>query len=1109
MHERCHAAHVDDRRVLLVEASHDKDLSRYDALIIDEAHERTLNIDLLLGLVRNLLQRRAELRVIVTSATLDVERIGRYYSAPVIRVSGDTHPVEIRYRAPPSGGDEEIDALEALRLACREYQQSPGEARGGSILAFLPGERQISEARDALAQEFSPHFEICALHSQMPWEAQRNLLDPGARPRLVLATNLAETSLSIPGVRCVIDSGLARISRFSPRERMQQLQIERISQASATQRLGRCNRFAPGLCIRLYREEDLFARPRFTDPEVLRTHLAGLILRLLVDGLGRPENFPFLDSPSKRAWTSGYRTLNDLQALDAAGEITAVGREMARLPLDPHIARALVASRTLQSLREVSILAAALSVPEMQVPRRTSAGREHSRGSRDSDLMRILERWRAFEAIRKRAPRLHAWCRQQGLSLARLREWQNVHDQLRALTQHWEQPKTGAQAGYAAIHRAMLAGFFGSVGLRQERQIYAGLHGTRFSIHPESVLAQSPPEWILACKITRTTRALARCAARVRPGWIADAASHLITRDYYGADWDERAADVTAHERVALSGLTLSAGRKVRLARFLPAEARRIFIREGLVQRRLLERPAWLAADDALLDAASRIEERVRMRGLRLSEQALIDHYEEILPEQASSGEALAAWTCSRALSFTSLGTAFAQPPLPEKLEQLPEHVPLHGTRVRVEYRFDPGAEDDGASLRIPPLLLPILTRSEIGAAIPAFESPRALHALRTLPKPMRISLQPLARTAAAYVQWNRARHGAVELSEWLRSEHGIDAGAALASSSAPSDFTHPRMLVVQDGRLLGHGRDVGSLRRAHAAVSRSAADAAALASFPDSWREFAVDVLPEHMSAAVEDGAVRMFPALSAREALPRVQLFWSREEAEEEHRLGVAALLRFAARTEIGRWRRRVESDGRLALIASPFTRGEDWADAALQRGLHDFIDPVASSIRSRNEFTRLVERFKHDSTEIIEATCHWLSRVFGAAHAARQGTDAADLPELRALLLPSRWRDAHADFARHFFRYVQSAARGAQRSGSRSAARLEQVGPWELELERLRRGFAAELRWHPDLARLEWMVEEYRASLKSQELKTAIPVSPERLRRVCEELDAWLAR
>ena len=697
--------------ILLAETQGDRDLLAYDTIIVDEAHERSLNIDFLLGYLKRLLERRADLKLIVTSATLDADRFAAHFDAPVIEVSGRMYPVEIRYR-PPAGGDvaadsdREADDEEDLEEAIVNAAEDLWRGGPGDILVFLPGEREIRETGDLLRpglarRPYARHVEILPLFARLSVAEQQRIFAPSAGRRIVLATNVAETSLTVPGIRYVIDAGLARVKRYSVRNKTTLLQIEKVSQAAAQQRAGRCGRVAEGICVRLYAEEDFAKRPRFTDPEILRSSLASVILRMASLDLGAVDAFPFLEAPTPRAIADGYQLLQELGAVDAERALTPLGRELARLPLDPRIGRIVLAARDAGCLAEALVIASALAVPdprERPLEKQQAADQAHLRFRDDrSDFLSLVALWEFFadlSAQKMSHRRAVDACRAQFVSFLRLLEWRDVHRQLEAALDEagfkWSRalPKTFDAARYAMLHKAVLAGLLGNVGVKAEgEESYLGARGLRFYLHPGSGVARKGGKWILAAELTETTRLFARCAAKIEPEWIEEVAGERVTRDYFEPHWEEKRGEVVASERVQLYGLTLVARRPVSFGRIDPAGARDVFIREALVPGALRTRGAFLAHNRALALDVAELEHKARRQDVLVDDDTIARFYADRIPGHVHSTIAFERWRDRR----RSEGAA---PPVPFARRA---HAPRRAGRDRRSLSGDAAARGHGA----------------------------------------------------------------------------------------------------------------------------------------------------------------------------------------------------------------------------------------------------------------------------------------------------------------------------------------------------------------------------------------------------------------------------
>src|SRR6202046_80634 len=1116
--------------LLLAELASDPMLRRYDTVIVDEAHERTLNVDLLLGVLKRLLPRRPELKLIVTSATLDVERVSRFFDdAPIITVSGRSYPIEVRYRQSEEG-DEDPDLPLAVLEAYQEIATEPGEIGNGDILVFLPGEGEIRDVGELLERELGTRVEGLSLYSRLSWEQQSKIFQRGSRQRIVLSTNVAETSITVPGIRAVIDSGLARTSRYSVRNRLQRLPIEAVSRASADQRKGRCGRLAAGLCMRLYSQEDFEQRAAFTEPEILRTNLAALLLRLAADGLGQAEDFPFIDAPDARALNDGYRLLQELQALDDDRRITRRGRAMARLPLDPRLSRALLESKRFHAESELLAIVAGLSVPDVRLGEAAPEGAVFDDSK--SEFSALLKLWRAYRAARAGPRReLRRWCKEQHLSVLRLSEWDDVYTQVVDRARELGVVAQGAKASYTGVHRSLLAGFCTMVGTRGEDGVYLGTRGVRFHIFPGSPLARRRPRWVMAASIVETSRVFARRVAEVEPMWIEAAASHLVKREYLEPDWDESREQVVARERISFLGLILSAGRVVNYGPIAPEESRLIFSREALVYQRLKQRPDWLLANDAAVRQAQQMEERLRTRDLVHGAESFVEFYDTHLPRQVSSAATLAHFNRhltpqQREALTLNPSRIFARLPEAHVLAQFPESTRVEALTVPVGYHFAPGEAEDGANLKVPLLALPSLTRAAIDAAIPGLAAPRIEALLRSLPKDARRSLIPVAETAVAFLtDAQGASADAADLKTWLKERRGIVESLLRFDLSAVPAHLTPQLTVVQDDREIARGTDLERLRRECAAAAGTELERQARAAYGllGSWHRFELDQLPEVQALALEQGRISVFPTLEKRVSGLHVQYEWSAEEAQRAWQDGAVRLARTILERQSRDLAKSIGSSVALLLSASPYLDSDALIDALLQLTFRSACFAEGEPPRTRLEFEAAVDKARERLYPSLEQMSAMIQSWLKEASEVRQTlndsrirplADAAEETRhhLRRLLDFATISSAPLHWLRQLPRYLQTEQGRWQRHavrGSESSQIARELEQWSARHEDLEKRLAAELRWTPKLTELRFWIEEYRVSLYAQELKTLGPVSAARLSARAAEIDAWLSR
>ena len=752
--------------ILLAETQGDPLLKRYDTIIIDEAHERSLNIDFLLGYLKRLLPRRPDLKVIVTSATIDAERFAKHFAhgdkpAPVIEVSGRMYPVEVRYRplktkdkTQEKGALQEDEDIEAAILDA--VDDLARDRTGGDILVFLPGEREIRETAEALRKHHPTGAEILPLFARLSFEEQDRVFKPHSGQRIVLATNVAETSLTVPGIRYVIDPGLSRVNRYSYRNKVELLQVEKISRASANQRAGRCGRVAAGVCIRLYDQDDFAGRDEFTDPEILRTSLASVILRMKSLKIGDVEDFPFLEPPPPRMIADGYQLLAELGAVDDDNQLTDTGWQLAKFPIDPRIARMIIAAKQENCLREVLIIASALSVQDPRdrpFERAEAADRAHQQFQDErSDFMGYLKLWQFFdEAIKhkKSNRKLADQLQENFLSQRRMREWRDIHGHLAALTGEMGLRENEIPATYDQIHRALLAGLLGNLGFKNDEGEYLGARGIKFTIFPGSVLRKSQPKWVMAAELVETTRLYARCGAKIDPDWIERIAGSMAKRHYFDPRWEKDRACVMAYERVTLYGLTIVPKRSVHYGPINPPEAREIFIRRALAAGDYLTKAEFFVKNQILIKEVQELEHKARKHDVLVDEQSLFAFYDERVPMGIHNGAAFEHWRADAEkqnprVLFLTREYLMRHSAMEITEAQFPETLQIADVTYKLRYRFEPGHALDGVTITVPLHLLNTLEETPADWLVPGLIRDKVAAYLKALPKNLRRHLFPI-----------------------------------------------------------------------------------------------------------------------------------------------------------------------------------------------------------------------------------------------------------------------------------------------------------------------------------------------------------------------------
>ena len=874
--------------ILLAEMQRDRDLRRYDTIIIDEAHERSLNIDFILGYLKQLLPRRPDLKVIITSATIDPQRFSKHFNdAPIIEVSGRTYPVEVRYRPLMSQTDDgpvDVDQVTGICEAVEELWTEHQGPESSDILVFLSGEREIRDAAEALTGMALPHTEILPLYGRLSAAEQHRVFGQHTGRRVVLATNVAETSLTVPGIRYVVDAGTARISRYSQRTKVQRLPIEPISRASASQRAGRCGRVADGICIRLYSQEDFEARPEFTDPEILRTNLASVILQMTSLGLGDIARFPFLDPPDSRQITDGVRLLEELQAIDPASDratdprnrLTAYGRKIAQLPLDPRLARMVLEAEGNGALREVLIIVAALSIQDpRERPRdkQQQADEKHRRfADEHSDFVSLLNLWNYLKEQQRElsGSAFRRMCKSEYLHYLRVREWQDLHSQLKAACKSLDLQQNSSAADHDAIHQSVLSGLLSHIGLRDvEKREYIGARGARFGISPGSSLFRKQPQWVMSAELVETTRLWARINARTDPAWIEGLAQHLVKRSYSEPHWEKKRGSAVALEKVTLYGVPLVAGRKVGYARINPQESRDLFIRHALVEGDWETHHRFFHDNRALVKRLTELEARARRRDILVDDETLVDFYDAVLPAGIVSAQHFDSWwkqtrraqpdllTLTEELLVKDDADAVSEQDYPQTWEQ-------NGITLPVTYQFEPGAAADGVTVHIPLDVLNQVDDNGFDWQVAGLRQDLAIALLKSLPKATRRNFVPAPDRAHA------ALASADPAGGYLTDELGRALGELTGVAIPVGEWDWSRVpdhlritFRVEDrcGNVVGQGKELGALQRQLAPQLRQTMRRAAESVERKGLQQWVFGTLPATFEQRVGDRVIQGIP--------------------------------------------------------------------------------------------------------------------------------------------------------------------------------------------------------------------------------------------------------
>ncbi|CAA0134060.1 Uncharacterised protein [Mycolicibacterium vanbaalenii] len=1176
--------------ILLAEIQRDRRLLRYDTLILDEAHERSLNVDFLLGYLRELLPRRPDLKVIVTSATIEPERFATHFGgaehgpgggaehgpgggaehgpgggaehgpgggaehgpgagAPIVEVSGRTYPVEIRYRPlevrvgpAAEGGDGDGDPDDPDHEVVRTELRDPTDAivdavaelagePPGDVLVFLSGEREIRDTAEALSSAVGPGTEVLPLYARLSTADQQKVFQPSrANRRIVLATNVAETSLTVPGIRYVVDPGTARISRYSRRTKVQRLPIEPISQASAAQRAGRCGRIAPGVCIRLYSEADFDARPRYTDPELLRTNLAAVILQMAALDLGAVEDFPFLDPPDARSIRDGVGLLQELGAFDGSGVLTAVGRRLAQIPVDPRLGRMLLQADAEECVREVLVIAAALSIPdprERPVDREEAARQKHARfADEHSDFISFLNLWGYLSDQRKErsGSSFRRMCRDEFLHYLRIREWQDLVGQLRSICRDLGIRERDEPADSAAVHAALTAGLLSHIGLRdsegRDSRAYTGARNTKFVLAPGSVLTRRPPRWVVVADLVETSRLYGRTAARVEPEAIEHVAEHLVQRAYSEPHWDAKRAAVMAYERVTLYGLPIVARRRVNYGPIDPEMSRELFIRHALVEGDWETRHHFFRDNAQLRTELAALEERERRRDLLVGDDEIYGVFDARVPADVVSGRHFDGWWRKQRHRTPDLLTLRREDLLRvEGDADHPDAWRAGDLTLPLSYRFEPGAADDGVTVHVPVDVLARLGGDEFAWQVPALREELLTALIKSLPKDLRRNFVPAPDTARALLAAITPDSG--PLLDAVQRELRRRTGILVPIDAFDLDKLPPHLRVTfavesGDGAVVARGKSLDELQHQLAAPARQAVAAAVAAGLERSGLRDWPDDLDELPRAVESRGAtghtVRGYPAMVDEGTSVSIRVFATQVEQQAAAAPGCRRLLRLAGPSIAKPVERELDLRTKLVLGNNPDgtlpALLDDCADAAV--ALH-----VAEPVWTRDEFvsarTRLTGVLVTSTLDVVRR----VEKVLAALHDVQLA-----LPDMPS----SAQADAVADIRAQLDRLVPVgfvAATGVSRLGDLAryltavSRRLERL-PHALNADRDRmvRVAAVQDAYDDLLAALSparaaaadvrgiaWMIEELRVSLWAQQLGTARPVSEQRIFRALD--------
>ena len=1107
--------------ILLAETQSDRNLSNYDTLIIDEAHERSLNIDFLLGFIKKLLPKRPDLKVIITSATIDTARFSAHFNnAPVFTVEGRGFPVELRYR-PISGDEDERNERaqpSAIIAAIEELDHERPNSIGGDVLVFFPGEREIRDAQAAIERRNFRETEVVTLFSRLSASEQDKVFQPGPKRRIVLATNVAETSITVPRIRYVIDTGTARVARYSPRSKIERLHIEAISQASANQRAGRCGRVAAGVCVRLYEELDFQLRPAYTDPEILRSSLAGVLLRMLRLNLGDPRAFPFVEPPDNSAINDGYLVLSELGAINEQRALTELGRQMAELPIDVHYARMLIAAKgdgtpSNNCLKEMLILTAGLSIQdprERPADKRGSADAAHATFSDErSDFMSWLKLWDAYQ-LQSQAlsqSKLRDWARNHFLSFMRLREWRDLHQQLSNSARELGWASNDNTASFEALHRALLTALIGQVGEHDEKGVYKGTRQRKFQIFPGSAIKASP-RWVMADTLLDTQKVWAIGVAKIEPAWLETIGAHLIKKRHYDPFWDERAGRVMCFVDATLLGLTIYVKRRVQYEPINPSETRELFLRHALAGGEVTTPHRLFAHNAAVRLEAHAKEDKLRRRGLLKSESAIAEWFDARVPTDIRSVPAFISWLKSPVgrnqepnLRLHVNDLILLTTPLSH---EFPDELMAGGFKLALTYQFDPSAANDGVTAMVKLEQLGALPLAQLDWLVPGLREEKAAALIKSLPKHLRRLAVPAPDFARAFLEAEQPSADysmAMALSRFLSKICGEAFAEADFDAIALANHLKLRIVVLGPAdEILAEGRDVAALQANYRSAARAAFTAKVGALYNrDHLKTWPFD-LPVQITS--DDGSAA-FPALHDTGVDASLRAYATIEEAHAHHTDGALRLLRLHLPDELRYWRKNASLSSTAMLAYAAVDAAENLRVELVEACLISGNSMLAANTRTLADFHHLSEHARTHLGPDSGKTAALLDEILCAHSAIRRkltppviGLAKANLDDIRAqlagLIYPKFVLEIPMSRLAHYPRYLKAIAIRLERLFNepiKDQAKMLDLLPFMTIIENARHAAKNQP--------LRWLLEEFRVSIFAPELKTAEAASVKRLR------------
>ncbi len=1118
--------------ILLAEIQNDRYLNKYDTLIIDEAHERSLNIDFLLGYIKTILPKRPDLKVIITSATIDLQRFSEHFNnAPILEVSGRTFPVTVHYRPMNDTDDAQTEAIVATVDELLNSEKGSSR-RGGDILVFLSGEREIRETAQALRAENFTHLEVLPLYARLSLAEQNKVFHPKSGRRIILATNVAETSITVPGIRYVIDPGFARISRYSYRSKIQRLPIEAISKASAEQRKGRCGRVSEGICYRLYGEDDFQQRPDFTDAEILRTNLAAVILQMLNMNIGDIREFPFVDAPDQKLINDGFKLLQELQAVDGHQQLTKLGRQMMTLPVDPKLGRMLLAASQSGCLREVSLIVSAMAVQdprERPADKKQAADEKHKRFKDDaSDFTSYLNLWNYVEEKRQELSKgqFRRLCQKEYLSWLRLQEWREVHHQLmlscKALSLKFNQEP----AGYDAIHKSLLVGLLGMIGFRGENKEYTGARNRLFYIFPGSSQAKKAPKWLMASQLLETSRLFAHQIAKIDPEWVINAAQHLIKRQQYEPHYDVKTGQVMAYEKVSLYGLVLVEKQRVNYSNINPKISREVFIRAAMVEGLYRGKGQFFKANQKLVAEIHELEAKTRRRDILVDDEIIFGFYNDRIPEKIVNLAGFEHWRKESEIKDSTILLISRDYLMQHDASavseaQFPSELVWQGLRFSLQYHFEPGHPEDGVSIQVPVAALHLVPEKRLEWLIPGILREKCIALVKALPKQWRKHFVPVpAYVDKALASLSPSDNSLTEsLAAQLKRQSGIEVPISQWQSIQVDAYYHFNIQVLDSNRkILAQSRDLQSLRSEYKQQLQETLQGA-----DDEFERTGIKQWDFELAEVIElkrsGMTVTAYPVLLAEPQSVTLSLKDNPIEAKHLSRKGVARLGALNLAVTAKYLRKELLKGKDIGLTVVALGKREAVADDIILAAIKQVCFFEDDLPINANQFEQRLQQGKEAvvtrALEIEKVLLQILKQVVTIKKTIKSSKNALAIAiaagdiqqQLNCLIYPEFLYKTPFDWLQQYPRYLKAIevrldkVAGQVQKDKVWTSEIEAL--WETLQERIDKDGEALSESNQNLQQYRWMLEEYRVSLFAQTLKTSVPVSAKRLQKLWLEL------